>query len=335
MSTVTAQIALRFAAASRASADELLAPLRLSPDLGRAEALNVSVPVSAYYDMLERAAPPDDLGLPLRYGASVRPEDFGAMGLALKTAMTIREALERVVRYIVVLSDSLEYRLHATEGGASFRLLARPGDRRGARIANEGALAALITLLRQIADEPVDPVSVRFRHGGPVSDAQHRELFRCPVHFEADTDALDFDGATLATEARLGDEGLSAFLLAQLETLREQHVDRSIAASVRGAVTDALCDGPPSRDAIARRLGMSERTLHRRLAEQGLGFRAIADQARREVAEQLLALTGHSLAEVAFLTGFSDQSAFSRAFKRWVGQTPGAFRQAASTAPTG
>jgi AraC-like DNA-binding protein len=332
MGTVTAQIVLRFAAASEGpqSADALLRPLGLSSDLEPSEALTQTVAAEAYYDLLERAAGLEDDALPLRYGASVRPEDYGAMGLALKTALTVREALERVARYIFVLSDTLEYGLREEAGRASFHLLGRPAHRRGSRLANEGALAALLSLLRQVATTDVDPVAVRFRHPAPATAEAHRAYFRCPVRFDADSDAVDFDEGTLARETRLGDEGLSAFLLARLEELRDQQTERTLAAQVRDAVTDALCDGVPSRDRIARRLGMSERTLHRRLADEGLTYRWLVNEARRGVAEALLAVPDHTLAEVAFLTGFSDQSAFSRAFKRWSGQTPGAFREAAT-----
>lgn len=312
------------------SAEALLRPLGLSPDLDPAQALKQTVAAEAYYDLLERAAGPADDGLPLRYGASVRPEDYGAMGLALKTALTVREALERVARYIFVLSDTLEYGLREEGETASFHLLGRPALRRGSRLANEGALAALLSLLRQVATIDIDPVAVRFRHPAPPSTDKHHSYFRCPVRFDAESDAVDFDARTLAVATRLGDEGLSAFLLAQLEELRDQQAERTLASQVQDAVTDALCDGVPSRDRIARRLGMSERTLHRRLADEGLSYRELANEARRRVAEALLAIPDHSLAEVAFLTGFSDQSAFSRAFKRWSGQTPGAFREGAA-----
>jgi AraC-like DNA-binding protein len=79
--------------------------------------------------------------------------------------------------------------------------------------------------------------------------------------------------------------------------------------------------------AVARRLGQSERTLQRRLGEEGLSFQKLVDDARRELAEGLLAKSHYSLAEVAFLTGFSEQSAFNRAFKRWMNQTPAAYRE--------
>ena len=87
-----------------------------------------------------------------------------------------------------------------------------------------------------------------------------------------------------------------------------------------------LPEGPPSKSQIARRLAMSERTLHRQLADRDESFQTIATRVRRDAAESLLTTSHHSIADVAFLTGFSDQTAFTRAFKRWTGTTPAAFR---------
>ena len=84
--------------------------------------------------------------------------------------------------------------------------------------------------------------------------------------------------------------------------------------------------------AVARRLGLSERTLQRRLGEERLSFQKLVDEARRELAEGLLVQSDYSLAEVAFLSGFSEQSAFNRAFKRWMNQTPAAYRESHRTA---
>jgi len=329
VSGVTAQIVLRFADVARGPAEPLLAPLGISPEMAPAEALTTEVDVAAYYDLLERAAGEDDDALPVRYAKALRPEDFGALGLALKTASTLREALERVARYVLVISDSLEYALAPDGEGSTFVLHQRPPTRRGARLANEAALCAVTSLLRQITEEPVRPREARFGHTAPSTTGAHEAFLGCPLRFDTASTELAFEDSTLDTPTRLADEGLSAYLLAQLDDVRAQRMDRSLETQVRRSVTDALCDGPPNRAEIARRLGMSERTLHRRLAEEGLTFRALVAGARRDVAESLLALPEHSLAEVAFLTGFSDQSAFQRAFKRWAGRTPLEFRRAA------
>jgi AraC-like DNA-binding protein len=98
------------------------------------------------------------------------------------------------------------------------------------------------------------------------------------------------------------------------------------AARVRSAVSHALVDGIPTLSTIATELGVGARTLQRRLSESGHSFQGIVDGARRELAEQLLRETDYSLAEIAFLTGFSEQSGFTRAFKRWEGQTPRSYR---------
>lgn len=309
--------------------EELLAHVGLSPQVEVSEWNRETVDAEAYYELLERATADDDHGLPFRYATALGVDDFGALGLALKTASTLRDALLRLVRYILVISDTLEYELRDEVGGGVFTL-SRPSHRRGAQLANECALAAVVSITRQITASEVTPLFVSFRHPRPASDEPHRSFFGCPIRFEDRVNALHLDDETLETRTRLGDEGLSAFILARLDELRDETQDRTLEARVYTAVTDSLPDGRPSKTQIARRLGMSERTLHRRLAAHGQTFQSIASRAQREVAESLLVNQDTSLAEVAFLTGFSDQSAFSRAFKGWTGTTPLTFRESFS-----
>lgn len=305
-------------------------------DLLSSVGLSVAVPVNewstetveedAYYELLERATGDHDFALPFRYAEGIDVDDFAALGLALKTASTVRDSLSRLVRYILVLSDTLEYELRDEVGGGVL-ILSRPGHRRGAELANECALAAVTSIMRQITHSHVVPFAVSFRHPRPASDEPHRDFFGCPVRFEDRVNGLHLSTETLEAATRLGDEGLSAFILANLDDMKDELADRTIAAQVFGVVTDSLPDGRPSKSQIARRLGMSERTLHRRLAEHGQTFQSIANRAQREAAESLLTNRNNTLAEVAFLTGFSDQSAFTRAFKGWTGQTPLSFRE--------
>ncbi len=330
MGAVTEPIVRRFIEVSRGpvSQEALLAGVGLtdSPD---ASAPTRVVPAETYYDLLERLFDGSDHGLPVRYGEAVRPEDFGAFGLAVKTAGSVREALERLVRYILVVSDTLEYELSDEREGSRLVLRGRPSNERlGIRLANEGAFSAIVSLLRQVAERSVDLAMVSFRHGAPADVAAHRAHFGCEVRFDAGVDALHFSAEALGVPMRLGDEGLSAFLMSQLDALRRSRDEGSFVLRVRRAVTDALCKGPPRKSQIARLLGMSERTLQRHLAEHGRSFQDVVTEVRREVAESLLTTTRSSLSEVAFLTGFSDQSAFQRAFKGWTGQTPYGFRQA-------
>lgn len=328
MGSIDANLVRRMIAAAddAVSTDELLEIVgltSLAPDPMRAR----PVPDEAAYAMLERATGHGDHGLPMRYGDGLEPGMVGALGHAMATASTVGDALTRLARYVLVISDTLEYELRAVDGGAEFHLLGRTGPRRGTQLANECAVAAITSVLRQIAGSPVRPASVTFRHAPPPTTADHERWFGCRVHFEAPATSLRFSGRTLATRTRLGDAGLSAYLLAQLDDLHAEQSERSVVLRVRAAVADTLCDGVPSKTDIARRLGMSERTLHRRLAEHDETFQAVVDQVRLDVARSLLTDGNRPLGEVAYFTGFSAQSGFTRAFKRWTGQTPLAYRQ--------
>ncbi|MEM7423891.1 MAG: helix-turn-helix transcriptional regulator, partial [Pseudomonadota bacterium] len=108
--------------------------------------------------------------------------------------------------------------------------------------------------------------------------------------------------------------------------------DQGLDRRVRIQISHALSEGVPSVSAVADRLGMSGRTLQRRLAEQGHAYQDLVDETRHDLAKRLLQRTDYALAEVAFLTGFAEQSTFTRAFKRWSGQTPATFRRGAAPA---
>lgn len=306
--------------------DQLLAELGL-PSEPEAPWTGQSVSADAYYELLERVAVPDDPELPFRYGASITLDSVGALGLAMKTAPTVADLLKRLIRYVLVLSDTLDYELLDEPDGFTFALIGRPHHRPGAALANECALAAVVSMIRQATGSTISPRSVGFRHPQPADDTPHRDYFGCPVWFDAHVDGVRLDAEQLSRPTLLADDGLSTYLLAQLDDLKARAADRSLVAVVRGVVADTLADGQPSKSDIARRLGMSERTLHRRLAEDGANFQTLVTEARRDAAESLLQSSGHSLADVAFLTGFGDQTAFTRAFKRWTGLTPAEYRR--------
>jgi AraC-like DNA-binding protein len=185
-------------------------------------------------------------------------------------------------------------------------------------------------MIREVSPNEFAPLEVHLKHAPPGATAAHETYFGCPVAFESELDALLISTETLALPNRLGDEGITHFLLNHLDKeLQWLESERSLAQSVHDAIVRSLSEGVPKAPALARRLGLSERTLQRRLADEGLSFQKLVDEARRELAEGLLVQSDYSLAEVAFLTGFSEQSAFNRAFRRWQNQTPATYRQAA------
>lgn len=289
---------------------------------------------TAYYDLLERVSGSIDVtDLPLRTGASMRCDDYGALGLAFKSAPTLRGSYDRVARYARLWTTVVQYELRPNPRGTFF-LLHRAGARRlGLRLSNEATLASAMAIGREVAPMPFNAVEVHVQHPAPADVMAHTRYFGCPVLFGADVDGLLLADEVLDRPNRLGDEGITRFLLGHLEAeIAKLGADRTIEEMTRDAIARSLSAGPPRMEDIARRLGMSVRSLHRRLGEDGLTFQALMESTRRELAEGLLRDDRYSLAEVAFLTGFSEQSSFSRAFKRWAGATPAAFRRSTSGA---
>lgn len=315
------------AAGDGVDADALLALVGLDPAAPWDPAQ--MVPAERYYDMLERIARQiDGTDLPLRTGASMRLDDYGALGLAFKAATTLGAAHARVERYARLWTSVVEYECRPARGGTLF-ILHRAGDRRlGMRLSNEATLASALALAREVCPEPLSPLEVHLRHPAPRSTAAHEDWFGCPVRFDADLDAILYDDAAMARPNILGDAGLSGYLAGHLEAdLTALTRDPALVAEARAAIAQALSEGVPKVADIARGLGLSARSLHRRLADHGLNFQTLTEDTRRELAQGLLKDRRHSLAEIAFLTGFSEQSAFTRAFKRWVGTTPASYRR--------
>ncbi|MFK8025077.1 MAG: AraC family transcriptional regulator ligand-binding domain-containing protein [Ilumatobacter sp.] len=317
-------------ASERDDVRDLLVGVGLDPDGGAPSMIEVE----PFYAVLEDVIGDGDHDLVFRYARLLEIDSFGAMGLAFKTASSVRAALERAERYVALIGDVVRYELVVDAGGGgAFVVSGRPAYRPGVAVANEGAIAAFLSVCRQVVEEglTLTPRAVSFAHSTSPSFDAASAYFRCPVRYGQDIDALHFDAATLNSPTRLGDEALSGYLLDRLDDeLRVTLAERGIEARVRHAVANGLADGVPPMRVVAGRLAMSERTLHRRLGDEGLRYQDLVVEVRRTVATALLTTTDHSLVDVAFLTGFSDQSAFQRAFKRGTGRTPMAVRRGGS-----
>ncbi len=287
------------------------------------------VPALAYYTFLEQLTTLDrnPATIPLRAGAAMRCDGYGACGLAWKTAPRLRGSYERAVRYARVLTSVSSYELEPASQGA-YMHLHRSGERRlGMRLSNEATIASIVSISREVSDQPFKPIAVYFKHAGPDNMAAHEAYFQCPVHFESERDALLVSHASLNTPNHLGDESVSRFFDTHLEAELSKFEDKiSLEQRVRIQISRSLSEGAPGINDVAMQLGTSGRTLQRRLSDLGCSFQTLVDDTRRQLARRLLKETDYTLAEIAFMTGYAEQSAFTRAFKRWAGQTPRSFR---------
>jgi AraC-like DNA-binding protein len=194
----------------------------------------------------------------------------------------------------------------------------------------EGAAATLFQLFSQSTDPAWVPLEVRFPHARPAKMSALEEHFGCPVHFGAPSFELHVAHDDRALPFRRHDSQLSA-LLAQFaaeQLALMPRLEDSAACATRLALREALTRRRLlDVETVARELKTSVRTLQRRLQEEGVDFRSLYDDARRELAMELLAEKGRTLADVASLLGMSGLSSLHRAIHRWTGQSPSALRR--------
>ncbi len=281
----------------------------------------------AFFADLARADP-NGVELPLKTGASMRCDNYGAFGLAWKSAPNLRGSCERASRYARVLTSVASYEVREAEEGI-YMHLHRDGNRTelGLRLSNEATIASIAAISQEVSTSTFRAEAIYLKHSAPGSTAAHERHFGCPVHFDSDMDALLISRETMQSPNLVGDSGIVKFFDTHLEAeLSNFDDDAVLERQVRMQISQGLSQGVPTVSDIASHFGMSARTLQRRLTDRGYSFQALVDEARRELAEKLLRETKYPLTEIAFLTGFSEQSAFNRAFKRWAGQTPRSFR---------
>jgi AraC-like DNA-binding protein len=269
----------------------------------------------------------DDPCFGLKAAEFWHPSNFGALGYAMLASNTLRTALERVDRYHRFLSDERFIKLTETEEGLTFTLVFTH-KKRDIPARNDAIMAVTMSMCRVNYIEDLAPVSVAFTHPKPSCSAKFYEYFRSPVVFEAPTNSL-----TLPLEAvdkslpgsnpqlaELNDKVMIEYL-AQLD-------HELITEKVKAIIIDHLPSGNVTDENVARELYMSSRNLQRQLQSAGTTFNTLLNEIRQDLAQKYLRDQDTSMTEIAFLLGFSESSAFSRAFKRWIGVTPTQYRKA-------
>ena len=256
----------------------------------------------------------------------VRPASFHVVGYALMSSRTLKEGFARLVRYQRIIGEGADLSFRPLEQGYAL-ILAIHGDRLApARQSAEASLAYALAFCRWMTGKAIRPLRVSFQGEPPVDLEPYQQVFQAPFQFNAAHYALLFERADM--EAPLPTANAS---LAQLhDRFAGEYLARFSESRVTHQARQVLCrllpQGEPKRDAVAQALYLSQRTLQRRLQEEGTSFQQLLDDTRRELAVQYLAQPNLTLLETAYLLGFADPSNFFRAFRRWFGETPGEYR---------
>lgn len=261
-------------------------------------------------------------------------EILGPLGVAARTAPTVGAGLQAVEQYMCVYSPALAVGVRASAGDpvAAFewRIVAErpPAHRQAAEL----ALGVACRVFRLLAGEDFLPTSVQLRHEALTDRSAYVDYFGCPVEFSTATYGFRFPAAVLARPIQ-ADGAVHSVVHDYLSTIVVPTGSTTADAVVR-LIRRMLPTGGLDLDLVADQLAQHRRTLQRQLAAQGTTFADLVDQVRRDEAERYLRDTDMPLGQLSGVLGFSEQSALSRACRRWFGSSPSQVRRSARNDPT-
>jgi AraC-like DNA-binding protein len=256
------------------------------------------------------------------------PSNFHALGYAWLASRSLKEALERLIRYFrVVTSDPEELTLVARDDSYEFVIDATSVVYRALDVEYDLMLSLILDACRLSLGEEFRPRRVRLQRPQPPCADRYSSFFGTSVEFDAPAYSMVFDKAQLdrllptgnAEIARANDQVLMSYL-AQLNR-------SDIVMRVKTTLIERMPSGQVSKEDVAEALNLSLRTLQRKLHEEDTSFKQLLDETRRELADQYIRNPMVSIGEITYLLGFSEPSNFSRAFKRWNGTAPAEYRR--------
>ena len=292
------------------------------------------VPLVAFYELVEVAVnATGDPHLGLGFAGRIDVETFDALGFLVMTSGTFGEALERMLRYQRLWNDGERFTLEIRDDRAHITYTPFGPDRPAHGQVAEMFAFDVLHNGGALCGAPIRALSARFRHAPAADPAEKARLLGAPAVFGDPITELVIPAEALSLPLPHANEALSRFLDRQVQALAERLpvAAASLGNRVRALLAERLHEGA-DLDALAARLRMSPRTLQRRLRDEGTSLQDLRDEARRARAAAFLE-TGMAVAEVAYLLGYSEPSAFHRAFRRWTGSTPEEFRRAQAASP--
>ena len=317
-------------AAAGGNAGRILSTLGVAPSVfANPDGFIASSMFARVLEEASRATADECFGL--HFGETFNPKDIGSLVYVVVNSPTVAAAMQSIERYLHIHNEAAiaSFGMEGGQGYLRFRVADLPIDSR--RQHTEYSMTVVRNTFRIIAGSHWTPREVQFAHETPTCTAEHTRVFGSPVLFGCAANALVVEHDFLEREVPAADPRLYRLLKEHAErTLSEMPRADDVLAAVRRAIADAMLEGDPKLERVVSKLSMSARTLERRLKEHGVAFKKLVDDTRRRFALAYLRERNKTLTEIAFLLGYSEVSAFNRAFKRWTGATPLQYRKSPS-----
>lgn len=317
-----------FAAGRGADRDALIAQAGVAAE--RLTDPDNRVPFPQYVAAMRAAqAATGDPALALHYAEEVGMSELSIVGLIMEASATMGEAFLQLQRY-----GRLVTQIDETPEGQRVQLIPKDGklymvfqqpDPNAFPEWTEEAFVRLVCGPRRFLAQP-HVLAVHVTQAAPSYSAEYERIFRCPVHFNSPWNAMELHPEIIGWKVAQNPRYVFGILTRHADKLlTELDSTASVTNQLEAILLSILHQGDVGIEAIATQMGFSRQTLFRKLKDEGTTFAAVLDSLRQRLAKQYLRGRKASVNETAYLVGFSDPAAFSRAFKRWTGQTPGQF----------
>ena len=259
-------------------------------------------------------------------GLNVRPTTFHALGFSWLASATMLGALKRLRRfYRVIANVPADINIEPIDDGYELDLVFPDPRFPPLPIAMDAFLTAIVKLCRTATNEHFHPLKVTLLRKDPGRADEYIKAFAAPVKFSQEQDSLFFDKALLQTPL----PGKNLELARDTDRILDRYLEAlepdKVSSEVKQLLLRLLPSGQANQQTVASRMNRSTSTLQRQLRAEGTNYREICDGTRKSLAEQYVRDGEYTLGEIAYQLGFTDQSNFSRAFKRWTGVSPGEF----------
>ena len=299
-------------------------------DLNLLEEQDARVSLATFHKLWHLASQNlNDPAIGLHMGEHLDSSRMGVIGHIVYNNRTLEQALLQYTRLSTLVNEGVTsyFSIKGEEAILEFHC----EDEFYNKSNMERMLALSITRAKRYVSEKIYLVQVGFSHAKPEYSDEYDRIFQCPVKFSQPHCYVSFHSGFLDFELPQRNPYLHKALTRQVEALRQKlSLRRAVSHKVKNLVQKRLSSGEIDAEKIAEKLNMSRHTLYRKLKQEGKSFQDLVEAVRKEKAVAYLQKDKYSLSEIAFLLGFSELSAFSRAFKRWTGKSPAQFRDSIS-----
>jgi AraC-like DNA-binding protein len=276
-----------------------------------------------YSDLFEAV---NDPCMGLKLGSLWHPSHMASLGYAWLASSTLYTALNRLSRYVRIINDAITVTLEEIDDNVVITITSDdrevPTDYQ-----QDSSSAILLTMCRANYGNRLNPVSVRFKHAGSPCSGEYYSFFRCPVEFGAEHNQMIFSLDVVNKQLTSSNPQLAQINDQVMQNYLAELDKEDIVQQVKVAIINQLPSGNVTDETISEAVLTSKRSLQRRLNEKGTTFKTILTEVRKDLALKYIHDRKLTLTEISFMLGFSEMSSFSRAFKRWTGESPKEFRK--------